>query len=133
MKRDHSFSKAPLNNILKWLISFLISVVVLVVLMLILTLVQKRFRLDEHILRIILIIFLTVSAGLCTFIYRRLSNIKGYVCGLITAGIYSFIKLIMSLTSSGVGKDNFLIYACIISAALIGGILSANKKKKTKW
>ena len=133
MKRDYSLSKAPIGNIIKFTISFLISGGLMLLLMLILTLLQQRFRLDKHILRIILITLLTVDAGICAFIFRRLSHIKGYICGIVTAVIYCFIKLAMSLLSSGVGKENFLIYICIMCASIIGGILAANKRRKLKW
>lgn len=133
MKRDYSLSKTPIRNIVKFTISFLISGTLMLVLMLILTLMQQRFRLDKHILRITLITLLTADSGFCAFIFRRLSHIKGYICGLINAGIYCFIKLILSFSSGGVGKVNFLIYVCIICSSLIGGIVSANKRKKPRW
>ena len=128
MKQDFS-----LKNATKWLLSFLISSGVMLLFLLMLTLVQKQFRFDEHVIRIILIVFITISSGVCAFIFRLLTGIKGYICGLATALMYSVIKLIMSLASGGVGKDNFLVYTCLISASLIGGILSANRKKKVKW
>lgn len=133
MKQDFSFSKSYYKNIFKWLISFLISIGIILCFLLLVTFVQKQFRFDAHIIKMILMIIISIGAGICSFAFRILSGIKGYLCGLITAVIYSVIKLLMSILSVGVGKDNFLIYVCIVSAALIGGILSANRKKKIKW
>ena len=134
MKRDLSFKKsgAP-SHILKWLLSFIISLVTLFVELLLLTVIQKQYRFSDSIVKIVIFVLLTLSAGMCAFIFRKMTKIKGVICGLVTAGIFCVIKLIMSLASGGVGTYNSLIYICLMCASLLGGILSANHHKKEKW
>lgn len=133
MKQDFSFSTSIYKNIFKWCVSFLISFGVILGFIFILTFAQKQFHFDDQIIKTILLVLVSVGAGVCSFAFCILSGIKGYLCGLITAMIYSIVKLLMSISSVGVGKDNFLVYICVFSASLIGGILSANRKKKIKW
>ena len=133
MKRDRFLLKPVILNGLKWLISFLVSVVATMLFLLVLALVQKRFRFEERIVRLVLMVAISLASGMCAYVYRKLSKIKGYICGIITAVIFSIIKLIMSLSCGGVGRENLFIYACILCASLIGGIMSANRNKKIKW
>ncbi len=133
MKRDFSFSKKFWKYIIKWSISFLISASLMLLLILLLTPVQKQFRLSDSILRTILMTSFTLCAAVCAFLFRKFSKVKGYICGLTTGIIFSVIKLCMSILGDGVGKSNLWIYFSILPAAVIGGILSANQKKKQKW
>ncbi len=133
MKRDFSFSKNIWKYIIKWIISFLIAISLLLIFILLLTFAQKQFRFNDAILRIILMVGFTFSAGICAYLFRKFSDVKGYVCGLSTGILFSTIKLFMSLISCGVGKSNLWIYLSVISASIIGGILAANQNKKTKW
>lgn len=130
MKRDHSFLS---KYFLYILISFLITLTLFFILVVLLTLAHGKFRFDEHVLRIVLISFLSVCVSVGSFLLRRLSKLRGYICGLIIGGGFMLIKFTMSLASGGVGKGNFAVYFCIISASLIGGIIAANNTKKIKW
>lgn len=134
MKRDFSFKKSSaLSQVLKWLLSFVISILVLFIGLILLTVIQKQYRFSDNIVKIVVFVLITLSSGFCAFVFRKMTKIKGMLCGLVTAGVFCVIKLIMSLVSGGVGANNFLIYSCIISASLLGGILSANHRKKEKW
>lgn len=129
MKRDFFIKNTVWVTVGKWLISFLISSLVLMILMLILTAINTSNRMNDNVLRLILMIVLCLSSGICAYIFRRITNIKGVFCGLITAGIFSLIKLCMTLSSGGIDKSNVMIYICIVCVSVIGGILSANNRR----
>ena len=131
MKRD--FSIHTFRYIIQWILSFAVSAVLMFLQMIVLTFIQKKFRFDEHVIKMTLSIFASICAFSCAFIFRKFSKIKGYICGLITSLAFCLVKFIMSLASGGVGKSNSMIYICLVCAALIGGIMSANKNKKVKW
>ena len=133
MKRGLSFTKSVLKKAVKWLLFLLIALTIMIILLFAVSLIQKRFRFDESIIRIILMICISLSAFICAFLIRKFDDHKGYICGLITALLFSVLKLTTSLMSGGVGNMNFLIYPCIICSSLFGGILSANDKPKKKW
>jgi len=126
MKRTLSFSNSIINKTVKWFLFLLFALAVMMVLVFIISLIQMRFRFDESIIRITLMVCISFSAFFCSFIFRKFDDQKGYICGLITAGFFCAFKLAASLMSGGVGKMNFLIYPCIICSALFGGILSTN-------
>ncbi len=130
MKRDFIISKRPIGKILLWLLAFAVSVGLFTSLLLILTAIRLKWELSDRVLQWILVISLTVSVYVCAFLYCKTSGLKGLICGGITAVIFSVIKLIMSLSSGGVGERNFAVYICIISAGLVGGIMAANSKSK---
>ena len=133
MKRDYSFVASAVVGALKWLISFLLSVTLMIVILVGLTLAHKHLYFEERVLRLVIMIVLSLCSWLCAFIFGRLSKIKGYISGIIAALTFSVPKIIMSFCTGGVGKGNFLVYIAIACSALIGGIMSAKRKKNKLW
>ena len=132
MKRDIFIKNHYSKQIVNWLISFLIASTVFLIFLLILSVIQLKFMLDKRIIGIILITALSFSCCICAYIHCCLSKIKGIFSGLITAAVFSVIKLIMSVAAGGIGKGNFVIYICLICAGVLGGILAANRKSKAQ-
>ncbi len=132
MKRNFLFKNQIIGYIFKWLTSFLISVLIMFVTIMLLSLLCTNVSVEENIIRVILFIIFTMSAGVCSYIFQRISHSKGYISGIVTGLIFSLSKLIMSLSCSTIGKGNIMIYISLISMALIGGILSANRSDKNK-
>ena len=126
------FKKRILQHVLKWLAAFCAANSIMIIFMLLLTLIQIKWRLKDTTLRLILTVLITISSAVCAYLHTRFSKIKGYICGAITAAVYGTIKLIMSSVSGGLAGKNIMIYVCIICAAMIGGILSANHKHRKK-
>lgn len=130
MKRNFFIRNPLAAKCFQGLIVFLIAISILVVGLLILTFVEKQYRLSESVLKIIMTVLLSLAACLAAYIFRKFSNLRGYICGLISTGVFGGVKLIMSLSSVGIGKGNILIYVCIAASALLGGIVAANNKKE---
>ncbi len=131
MKRDFFHLKITRNALL-WICGFLIATLVLMLLLFVLTLLQIKLRMSDGVLQIILMILLSFAAGLCAYLFCLFAKVKGIFSGLVTAIIYSLIKLVLSLCSGGVGAKNFLIYVCLASVSLIGGIAAANRRDRPK-
>ena len=129
MKRDFLLPKDVTRRISAFIISVLISNAVMLLLMVVLALMQKKWSFSDGTLRMTAMIMITISSGACAYLFNRLSKLKGYLCGLITFAFYGIVKLIMSLASGGVGGGNIMIYFSMAAAALLGGILSANRKE----
>lgn len=132
MKRDIFIKSQFLKQMLNWFISFLISMAIFIVLLLLFSLIQLKSMFGEQIVRIVLVSMYSGMCIVCAYIYCCLSKIKGLFCGLITAGIFCLIKLLMSMLSGGVGKENFIIYICLCAAGMLGGILAANRKTSSQ-
>ena len=130
MKRNFLFKNHMIKYLFEWFISFLISISIMFILIFLLAFLMMQISIIENILLILMFVLYTVSAGICSYIFQRLSKSKGYVSGMVTATMFCLIKLIMSLAYQGIGKGNFMIYISLIAMALIGGIVSANRKNK---
>ena len=129
MKRDISFVK---KYIILWFAAFGFAALALFIFILLLSVICLLTELSENTVRILLLIAISFSAGLCACLFCRFAKIKGIIAGLISGGVLSFGKLALSLFNDGVGKENFLVYICIIATALVGGIMAANRKSKKR-
>ncbi len=130
MKRDNFIQTKATRVLLKFLLSWLIGLGILIVLIALLALIHMKWSLEEHVIQFILVIFYSLASLICSYIFCKMSKMKGLICSGITAIVFMTIKIILLITSGGGGTRNIWIYPCVLCCSLIGGFFSANQKTK---
>lgn len=116
-------------NYLKVIGYFLISVLLLSLISAFLNLITPLSIKTLNILTTILLIIIYFITG---FKQGKISNSKGWLCGLKNGLILCFVLLIISLIffTKNIKLSTFLYYSILILSTMFGSIIGINKKKE---
>ncbi len=115
------------------LIGAAIGAVIAFLVLLIFAAVMLIFNININMASPLSSVALAVGSGVGGFVSAYKNKAKGFICGLINAGVmFLLIAVIGLILSRNITIMSLIHFAVTILASLIGGILGVNKADKIK-
>ncbi len=115
------------------LIGAAIGAVIAFLVLLIFAAVMLIFNININMASPLSSVALAVGSGVGGFVSAYKNKAKGFICGLINAGVmFLLIAVIGLILSRSITLMSLIHFAVTILASLIGGILGVNKADKIK-
>ncbi len=120
------------KNIVGICISSLIGLILVIILTLFMSAIISKSAVMSNTLPAYFLGCVMIGAIIVGFIASKMCKLKGFVSGLISSIPYGFgITVLMLIFSHGqLSSKTILLYIVIIVCSVIGGIISANTKRR---